>query len=180
MNTSNPMRKFNAEPAWGRLNSLSIKHAAARTGARQRGAVLVMALVILLVMTILGVTVMNTASLESTMAGNTQETNRAFHAAESGLEHSMTDGSVFSTMINPGDSNAPTGVTYTFGSSPATATVVTTYDARGETSKRTPDRSKVNSSTLFGTANFKLVSTGRTTLLAQSEVKQGVSQVTPK
>ena len=169
MRTANPMR------------ALSIKHTAAHAVTKQRGAVLVMALVILLVMTILGVTVMNTASLESTMAGNTQETNRAFHSAESGLEHSMMDGASFSTLINPGATNGPTGEAYTFGSySPATSTVVTTYTNRGNKPRRSLDRSKIYSVTDFGTANFQQVSTGRTTLLAQSEVKQGVSQITPK
>ena len=72
MNIANPMRAhFNAASALGCPRYLSTKHATGYAAAKQRGAVLVMALVILLVMTILGVTVMNTASLESTMAGNT-------------------------------------------------------------------------------------------------------------
>ena len=172
---------FNAASALGCRNSLPMQPAAAHSGAKQRGAVLVMALVILLVMTILWVTVMNTASLESTMAGNTQETNRAFHAAESGLEHSMMEGSSFSSLINPGATNGPSGEVYNFSSyNPATATVITTYTNRGNKPRRSLNRANTYSAVYWGTANFQQVSTGRTTLLAQSEVKQGVSQITPK
>ena len=42
--------------------------------SRQQGTALVMALVILLVMTIFGLSIMNTTSLESKMATNAQET----------------------------------------------------------------------------------------------------------
>jgi type IV pilus assembly protein PilX len=144
----------------------------------QRGAVLVMALVILLIMTILGVTVMNTASLEARMAGNTQETNRAFHAAESGLEHSYQDGAGYTSLLYPGATNGPTGESITYGS--ARAVIVSTYASRGEKPRRSMDRTNIYSSSDFGTANFELASTGTTSLLAQSVVKQGISQITPK
>jgi len=51
----------------------------------QRGAVLIVSMVLLAVVTILGVVSMTTTSLEEKMAANTQETHRAFHAAETGL-----------------------------------------------------------------------------------------------
>lgn len=51
----------------------------------QSGAALVVALIILLVLTILGVSAMNTTSLEEKMAANAQELTRAFHAADSGV-----------------------------------------------------------------------------------------------
>ena len=57
--------------------------AAGRTG--QRGAVLLVALIILVVLTLLGISTINTTQLEEKMAANSQEANRAFHAAESGL-----------------------------------------------------------------------------------------------
>jgi len=55
----------------------------------QRGAALVVALIILLVLTLLGVSAMNTSSLEEKMAANSQEFNRAFQAADSGLIHAF-------------------------------------------------------------------------------------------
>jgi len=51
---------------------------------RQQGAALVVGLVLLLVMTILGVSTMGTASLELNMAGNSQFYQNAFQLAETG------------------------------------------------------------------------------------------------
>jgi type IV pilus assembly protein PilX len=56
-----------------------------RYRATQRGAVLVVGLVILLVMTLIGVTAMRATGLEEKMAGNMRDRNLAFQAAESGL-----------------------------------------------------------------------------------------------
>ena len=55
----------------------------------QRGAVLVMGLVLLMVLTILGVSGMNTATLELAMAGNAQFHQEAFQAAETGINISI-------------------------------------------------------------------------------------------
>lgn len=52
----------------------------------QRGAVLIFCLVFLLVLTMMGVTSMESAVLEERMAGNMQDFNAAFQAAESSLE----------------------------------------------------------------------------------------------
>jgi type IV pilus assembly protein PilX len=54
-------------------------------GPRQRGAVLVVALLMLLVMTILGVTAMQMSRSEERMAGNSRDVNLAFQGAEAGL-----------------------------------------------------------------------------------------------
>lgn len=61
----------------------------------QHGAVLVIALVMLLVLTMLGVTALNTASLEEKMAANSQENNRAFQTAEAGLANAFGDPNAF-------------------------------------------------------------------------------------
>jgi type IV pilus assembly protein PilX len=50
----------------------------------QQGAALIIALLLLLVLTILGISGMNSASLEFIMAGNEQFKNSAFQAAETG------------------------------------------------------------------------------------------------
>lgn len=52
---------------------------------RQRGAVLIFCLVFLLVLTLMGVSSMESAILEERMAGNMQDHNAAFQAAESAL-----------------------------------------------------------------------------------------------
>lgn len=53
--------------------------------AGQRGATLVIALVMLLILTLLGTTAMQSTTLEERMAGNTRDRNVAFQAAEAAL-----------------------------------------------------------------------------------------------
>ncbi len=57
-------------------------------GARrlQRGAVLIVSLLLLLIMTLIGVTAMSTTSLEEKMAGNMRDKSVALQAGEAALE----------------------------------------------------------------------------------------------
>jgi type IV pilus assembly protein PilX len=55
--------------------------------ARQEGAALAVGLILLLVMTIVGVTSLRTVTLEEKMAGNTQNRNMALQAAEAALRN---------------------------------------------------------------------------------------------
>lgn len=66
------------------------------TPASQEGAALVVGLLLLLVLTILAISGMTTATLELQMAGNEQYQERAFQSAESGVEQAMAAG-VFTT-----------------------------------------------------------------------------------
>ena len=52
---------------------------------RQEGAVLIVALILLVVMTMLGISGMEATKLETRMAANVQDYNTAFQNAESGL-----------------------------------------------------------------------------------------------
>ena len=52
---------------------------------RQTGAALITSLILLIVMTMIGVTAMQTTALEEKMAGNMRDQNLAFQAAEAGL-----------------------------------------------------------------------------------------------
>jgi type IV pilus assembly protein PilX len=61
--------------------------------SRQKGAALFVGLVLLLVMTVLGVSGMNTATLELAMAGNAQAQQQAFQAAETGIDVAISGGS---------------------------------------------------------------------------------------
>lgn len=56
-----------------------------RLQARQQGATLVIALIILLLMTIIGTVAMQGTTLEERMAGNTRDMNLAFQASEAAL-----------------------------------------------------------------------------------------------
>jgi type IV pilus assembly protein PilX len=55
--------------------------------ARQQGAVLVTAMLLLLVLTIIGVTVMQMSRMQERMAGNSRDVNLAFQAAEGALRN---------------------------------------------------------------------------------------------
>jgi Tfp pilus assembly protein PilX len=66
----------------------------------ERGAALVVGLVLLLVLTVLGVSGMNTATLELVMANNTQSQQLAFQAAETGIDLAVGNGTYMT--------NAPT------------------------------------------------------------------------
>ena len=68
---------------------MSIKRttsAARGRAGREGGAALVVGLILLLVLTVLGISGMVTATLELQMAGNVQYQERAFQAAETGIE----------------------------------------------------------------------------------------------
>src|SRR5690606_37277184 len=59
---------------------------------RQRGAALVVGLILLMVLTVLAISGMNTSTLELQMAGNTQFSENAFQAAETGIEVALAAG----------------------------------------------------------------------------------------
>jgi type IV pilus assembly protein PilX len=73
------------------LHPIASKHS-------QRGAALVVGMMLLLVLTLLAISGMNTASLELAMAGNMQYHENAFRAAETGIEQAMV-----LSAFNPAD-----------------------------------------------------------------------------
>ena len=56
---------------------------------RQKGAALVVGLMLLVIVTVLAVSAVGTASTEMIMAGNEQYRERAFQAAEIGIENGI-------------------------------------------------------------------------------------------
>lgn len=76
------------------------------TPSGQTGAVLIVALIMLVVLTLLGVSAMNTTQLEERMASNQQERQRAFQTAENGLSVAFNDDDAWSL-------NGATGATVT-------------------------------------------------------------------
>lgn len=59
--------------------------------SKQKGAALVMSLIILVVITLIGVSSMSTSLLQEKMASNAQSTNVTFQAAESAIGSLVTD-----------------------------------------------------------------------------------------
>lgn len=67
-----------------------MKMGRAEGSPNERGAVLLVALIILVVMTILGITATQTTIVEEKMAGNLRDKDVAFRAAEAGLQEGLT------------------------------------------------------------------------------------------
>jgi len=70
-----------------------------KNSKRQKGAALVVGLVLLVVITVLAISGMNTATTELAMARNDQNYENAFQAAETGLENALSQGR-FNTFAN--------------------------------------------------------------------------------
>jgi type IV pilus assembly protein PilX len=60
------------------------------TAAQQRGATLIVGLVLLLVLTVVGISGMNTATMEINMAANTQFQQDAFQMTEDGVDEVLS------------------------------------------------------------------------------------------
>jgi hypothetical protein len=87
----------------------------------QQGAALVVGLILLVVVTVLAISGMNTATTELAMARNDQNYENAFQAAESGIEQALSLGAVSTA--------APVTMTYTPTSHESVTTTVQFEDA---------------------------------------------------
>ncbi|MCH8990347.1 MAG: PQQ-dependent sugar dehydrogenase [Acidobacteria bacterium] len=80
-----------------------------RNRQTQRGAVLIMGLLLLVIITILAVSGMNTATTGLAMARNDQNYENAFQAAETGLENALSQGRFNTIGGDRGNGSGPTG-----------------------------------------------------------------------
>lgn len=136
--------------------------------SRQHGAALVVGLLLLLVLTLLAISGMNTASLELVMAGNTQYGQNAFQAAEAGIERSLVDGA-----FNPGGGvEGPTTVTI---SGPDKATTTITPQLGGAAQPAMWGSSWDS----FSTYHFEIRSVGVSARNAQATNFQGLAIISP-
>jgi hypothetical protein len=134
---------------------------------RQRGTVLVISLVILLILTILGISAMGTSSLEEKMSGNIQESTHAFESAESGLNQAFNTPGALSL-------SGATKNTFNYNSGKSNAEVETEFKQFS-----TPKRGSGYSMKDFQAANFDQQSTGKTTANAKAVIHQGVGLIVP-
>lgn len=138
---------------------------------RQRGAALVVGLVLLMVLTLLAVSTMRTASLELVMAGNTQFRENAFRLAEIALADGM-DQSRTGLVATPGWSRAIANgapIAELRGTYDATVSFVGTGRAYGSFS---PSE--------FQFAHYRVDGTGRTDQRgARADLAQGFIRVVP-
>lgn len=81
------------------------------SSARQHGAALITSLIILLVLTVLGVSAMSSSSLQELMAGNMRDQNLSFQAAEAALrDGERTVGSWGGSAPSPNNAGTNNGV----------------------------------------------------------------------
>jgi type IV pilus assembly protein PilX len=138
---------------------------------KQQGAALVVGLLLLLVLTLLAVSGMNSASLEFVMVGNEQFKQNAFQASEAGIEDTLVTGAfnpsaakVSKTDLSlTGITNAivDTSLEATLGGAPQPAIWGNKWDS-------------------FATYHFHIESKGRSTVRNANVVnQQGVAVLAP-
>lgn len=139
--------------------------------ARQSGAVLIVAMILLVVLTLLGVTAMNTTSLQERIASNTQEHVHAFQAAETGLNQAFSDNLAFDITS-----------TYTGGATPtpfADAADSASYEPTFLGFSPPPPGS-LYSATSFQAAHFNFRATGISASNLAIVINGGAYQIAPK
>lgn len=140
---------------------------------RQQGAVLVVALIMLVVLTLLGLAGMNTTQMEEKMAANSQELSRAFQAAETGVSEAFASPGSFSltavNTVNEADIGG-SGTSYSADVSFRSWTA--------------PPVGSGYSATSFRSAHFDIISTGNSAgaadTRAESVIQGGAYQIAPK
>ena len=95
----------------------------ANVNPKQQGAALVVGLVLLMILTILGISGMNTATLQLTMASNAQFHQDAFQAAETGIDLAMANGGLGAAIGGTGTVLPPTSI----GDGASSTQAVTTF-----------------------------------------------------
>ena len=80
------------------------------TPKKQTGAALIVSLLMLTIMTMIGVTAMQSNLLQEKMAGNFRDTNLAFQAAEAGLRDGEADVSIRVTGLTGFNSSCSNGL----------------------------------------------------------------------
>ncbi|GMQ96309.1 MAG: hypothetical protein BMS9Abin14_853 [Gammaproteobacteria bacterium] len=148
-----------------------MKHMNQPGRTRQSGAVLIVALVILVILTLLGVTAMNTTSLQERIASNTQEQVHAFQAAETGLNQAFADNLAYDIS-----SSYTGGATLTpFAGSADSASYVPTFMGFSA-----PPPGSLYSATSFQAAHFNFRATGNSATNLSIVLNGGAYQIAPK
>ena len=149
------------------MNAMSHTSFPAGAPERQRGAALVIGLILLMVLTLLAVSSMNTASLEFIMAGNEQYRSSAFQAAEAGIEQSIVQGTFNPDAgpqalagANTATDNWAANITLPLGPVPQPALWGNSWNS-------------------FSTYHFEIASTGTSTRGATAVNTQGIAFFAP-
>ncbi len=141
------------------------------SGRHQSGAVLIVAMIILVVLTMLGVTAMNTSSLQEKIASNTQEQVHAFQAAETGLNQAFADNLAYDISSTYSGGAAPTA----FAGSADSASYMPTFLGFSP-----PPPGSLYSATSFQAAHFNFRATGTSATNLSVVLNGGAYQLAPK
>lgn len=142
---------------------------------KQRGSALVVALIMLIVLTILGITGMNIASTELVMAGGEQDRTRAFSAAEIGVERAIRNLAAVGTAVGATLDVAAQdveGSAVNASTGDAIDTYETTTAYRGST-----DLINEFNGTKFEANHYQIQSQGNSARGAQRVIVQGVIEI---
>ena len=152
---------------------------AIRIPISQSGAVLFTALVLMVLMTLLAVTMMGNTAMDEKMAQNSQDKNRAFQAAETGIEMAIANSGSMNTSNQIDDatglSSFNQGDATTLGSSTTGYGVSVTYSS--VFLQKTPVTRGSGFDSSFANYWFELQSKARTDTGAESTVSLGMFQV---
>ena len=145
----------------------------------QSGAVLFTALVLMVLMTLLAVTMMGNTSMDEKMAQNSQDKNRAFQAAETGIEMAIANSGSMNTSNSITDSSGVSS--FSQGDETTLGTSVTGYGVSVTYSsvflQKTPVTRGSGFDSSFANYWFELQSKARTDTGAESTVSLGMFQV---
>ena len=152
---------------------------AIRIPTSQSGAVLFTALVLMVLMTLLAVTMMGNTAMDEKMAQNSQDKNRAFQAAETGIEMAIANSGSMNTsnaiQAATGLSSFSQGDATTLGTSTTGYGVDVTYSS--VFLQKTPVTRGSGFDSSFANYWFELQSKARTDTGAESTVSLGMFQV---
>ncbi len=146
---------------------------------RQEGAVLITALIMLVILTLLGLSSINTTTMEERMAANTQDITRAFQAASTGLAQVFNDEDAFSTtntLVTDGTADDLYAKSADVGGSGADAYGATTNFNSVYRQMTVPPRGSGWDAT-YGFYHFDLSASGATDSGATTTIHAGAYQV---
>ncbi len=135
----------------------------------QAGAALVVSLVILLILSVIGISALMGTALESKMAGNVQEMNRAFQAAETGIDSAIGQSTV-------SESAAVTGAVSNIGDYKANVSYSTSFTGFTKPPRKVSIVYGVKSGR---SARFDTKSDGTAGIGAKTSLTQGWYQMAP-
>lgn len=140
---------------------MNIKKTVTKSPLHQHGAALVVALIMLVALSLLAISSMNTATLDLVMAGNEQYRSQAFANAETGIERALASGT-----FNTGAATSSSSSGYSYSIEP---------QEDGAIQDAPPGYSE--GSGQFGTVYFRITATGTSERGSRSVNTQELYQV---